>query len=67
MLEPHDSDTLGTHYKFRKGTTYSIGHLKERSNSLSVTKNDFVPKERLDKKGNPIQGGDFLPGRRNQA
>ena len=67
MLEPHDIETIGNHYKFHKGTTYSIGHLKDRSNSLSVTKNDFVAKERMDKKENPIQGGDHLPGRRNQA
>lgn len=54
-----DVEQLRSHYKFHKGTTYSIGHERGRAASLSLAQESFVPKQRL-------ESSDILPGRRNQ-
>ena len=56
---PKDVEQLRNHYKFHKGTTYSIGHEKNRPASLSLAQESFVAKHRL-------ESGEVLPGRRNQ-
>ena len=56
---PKDAEQLRNHYKFHKGTTYSIGHERNRAASLSLAQESFVPKQRVEK-------AEILPGRRNQ-
>lgn len=53
-------EQLRNHYKFHKGTTYSIGNQQDRANSLTNTQESYLPKSRNG------QGSDVLPGRRNQ-
>ena len=59
QYSPKDQDLLKNHYKFHKGTTYSIGNPQGRSSSISNAQESFVPLK-------SFQGGDTLPGRRNQ-
>ena len=41
-----EKDILQNHYKFHKGTTYSIGNEKDRQAGVSNAKESFVPKHR---------------------
>lgn len=59
MYSEKDAEQLKNHYKFHKGTTYSIGNEKNRAQSLSLAQESYVNKKRNDI-------GDTLPGRRNQ-
>ena len=43
---PKDAEQLKNHYKFHKGTTYSIGHERNRAASKSLAQESFVPKQR---------------------
>ena len=54
-----ETEQLKNHYKFHKGTTYSIGTKGEGFNSglNSLAKDSFL---------SPKKGDDKLPGRRNQ-
>ena len=54
-----DDELLRSHYKFHKGTTYSIGNERDRHRSVTLAQESFVAKDRLDK------NGEVLPGRRN--
>lgn len=56
---PREAELLKNHYKFHKGTTYSIGNKRDRAASLSLAQESFVAKQRE-------ENADILPGRRNQ-
>ena len=58
-MNEKDAQLLKNHYKFHKGTTYSIGHEPERRAGVSLAAESFVAKQRE-------EAGDILPGRRNQ-
>ena len=53
-----DKDILKNHYKFHKGTTYSIGNEKDHQAGYSLAQESFVPKHRMGK-------SEIQPGRRN--
>lgn len=58
MKNPKDVEQLKNHYKFHKGTTYSIGHERNRAQSLTLTQESYVANNRNE--------AGVLPGRRNQ-
>jgi len=53
-----DAELLKDHYKFHKGTTYSIGNEKDCAASLTLAQETYVAKQRE-------ENADVLPGRRN--
>mmetsp|Transcript_29491 Transcript_29491/g.39230 ORF Transcript_29491/g.39230 Transcript_29491/m.39230 type:complete len:228 (+) Transcript_29491:644-1327(+) len=57
-MNAKDVELLKNHYKFHKGTTYSIGHEREMGAGLSSAADAWVAKQRED-------AADILPGRRN--
>lgn len=56
-----DAELLQNHYKFHKGTTYSIGNTRDKSAAVTCAQESYVAKQR-EKQGQD----DLLPGRRNQ-
>ena len=52
---------MKNHYKFHKGTTYSIGNQRGDRRSVSLAQESFGDKDRVNK------FGEVLPGRRNQG
>ena len=58
-MNEKDVQELKSHYKFHKGTTYSIGHEFGKPAGVSLAAESFVEKKRQ-------EAADILPGRRNQ-
>ena len=59
QITPSDVEALVNHYKFHKGTTYSIGNERGTGPKASLTQESYVVKQRED-------NTEVLPGRRNQ-
>ena len=57
-MSQKDAELLKNHYKFHKGTTYSIGHERGRAAGVSLAAESFIEKQREG-------AADILPGRRN--
>ena len=54
-----DVEQLRNHYKFHKGTTYSIGNERDIAARVTLAQESFVAKQRQ-------EAADILPGRFNQ-